>query len=579
MSDTEEYNKLLAEYRNLQLRVTKFSAVEQAMINIRDRLDSELDMHKRMHTYSTLALECNSENEFAALTAESIVGIFETEMALVFIDKLQDRQSYIFSWEGVDSASVNTNKAADILRSLTSKHSNAVEILSAGELKMFQPVYALKEALWYHHAEKELGFSITVLGMNSIARAPLYNTIETRLKAIFSVFCQQVTSLLTNITRGQTIKMQFDALTAATKELNKLSLIATKTQNCVIITDAAGKIEWVNRAFEELYEFTLEEISGKLPREVIVAPDSQEMIVNLVKTAVATRQTQSKTILTFSKHHHEFRSFIEITPVFNDSDELMNTVALIKDVTEIHNYQVSLEQKNVELKKINSELDNFVYSVSHDLRSPLLSIKGLLTLIAMDETKHKLDLSYIQLALTSVDRLDDTIQEILDYSRNARFDLNLTQVDLCEIVRHIFEDLKYSVEPPVLFNLDIIGSSVITTDKFRLETILKNLVGNGFKYRRTDIDQCNVLVKVDTTGDVVDISVSDNGIGISEKNLPRIFEMFYRGSSAVPGTGLGLYICKEIAEKLNGTLRAESELGKGTTIKLQLPNHYNHNQQ
>ena len=579
MSDTEEFNKLLAEYRDLQLRVTKFSAVEQAMINIRDRLDSELDMHKRMHTYSTLALECNSEYEFAALTAESIVGIFETEMALVFIDKLQDRQSYIFSWEGVDSASVDTNKAADILRSLTSKHSNAVEILSAGELKMFQPVYALKEALWYHHAEKELGFSITVLGMNSIARAPLYNTIETRLKAIFSVFCQQVTSLLTNITRGQTIKMQFEALTAATKELNKLSLIATKTQNCVIITDAAGKIEWVNHAFELLYDYKLEEITGRLPREVIIASDSQELILGLVKSAISSKQTQSKAITTFSKNQQEFRSFIEITPIFGNTGELLNTVALIQDVTDIHNYQTSLEHKNVELKKINSELDNFVYSVSHDLRSPLLSIKGLLNLIAMDETKNDIYLEYIRLALTSVDRLDDTIQEILDYSRNARFDLSLSELDLREIVQHIFEDLKYSVEPPVYFNLQIIGSSVITSDKFRLETILKNLVGNGFKYRSTDIDQCYVLVKVDTTGDHVDISVSDNGTGISEKNLPRIFEMFYRGSSAVPGTGLGLYICKEIAEKLNGTLSAESELGKGTTIKLQLPNHYNHNQQ
>jgi PAS domain S-box-containing protein len=577
VSDTDEYNKLLEEYRNLQLRVTKFSAVEQAMINIRDRLDSELDMHKRMHTYSTLALKCNSENEFAALTAESIVGIFETEMALVFIDKLQDQQSYIFSWEGVESAFVDTNKASAILRSLAPKHSNAVKVLSAGELKMFQPVYALKEALWYHHAEKELGFSITVVGMNSIARAPLYNTIETRLKAIFSVFCQQVTSILTNITRGQTIKMQFEALTAATTELNKLSLIATKTQNCVIITDANGKIEWVNRAFEELYDYRLEEIAGKLPREVIVAPDSQEVIVHLVKTAVSARQTQSKNISTFSKHHHEFRSFIEITPVFNESDDLTNTVALIKDITEIHNYQVSLEQKNIELKKINSELDNFVYSVSHDLRSPLLSIKGLLNLIAMDETKNNLDLSYIQLALTSVDRLDDTIQEILDYSRNARFDLNLTQVDLREIVQHIFEDLKYSVEPRVHFALEVTGSSVITTDEYRLETILKNLVGNGFKYRKTGSDQCEVRVTVDTSGKAIKIAVSDNGMGISQKNLPRIFEMFYRGSSEVPGTGLGLYICKEIIEKLNGTISAKSEVGKGTTVKLQLPAQPNKN--
>jgi signal transduction histidine kinase len=66
-------------------------------------------------------------------------------------------------------------------------------------------------------------------------------------------------------------------------------------------------------------------------------------------------------------------------------------------------------------------------------------------------------------------------------------------------------------------------------------------------------------------------------MGISQKNLPRIFEMFYRGSSEVPGTGLGLYICKEIIEKLNGTISAKSEVGKGTTVKLQLPAQPNKN--
>jgi len=572
VSDTEEFNKLLAEYRALQLRVTKFSAVEQAMINIRDRLDSELDMHKRMHTYSTLALKCESESEYASLTAESVVGIFETEMALILICKLSDTDSYVFSSEGGgDSFSANNKGVVEAVRSLAAEHPDAVEILREAELKSLEPYCPLNDALCYNMVDSDLGFSLTVIAMNSAARAPLYGNIEARIKAIFSVFCQQLTSILANIIRRQTISAQFQSLKEASSELNKLSLIATKTQNCVIITDASGKIEWVNRAFENLYNYQLGEITGKLPREVIIASDSQETILELVKSAISSRQTQSKAIATYSKNQQKFRSYIEITPVFTETGELLNTVALIQDVTDLHNYQQSLEQKNSELKKINSELDNFVYSVSHDLRSPLLSIKGLLNLIALDETKNDVYLNYIQLALASVDRLDDTIQEILDYSRNARFDLNLTQVDLRELVQHIFEDLKYSVEPRVHFALDVTGSSVITTDKYRLETILKNLVGNGFKYRKPDTDQCEVRVTVDTTGKDVVIAVVDNGIGISEKNLPRIFEMFYRGNSDVPGTGLGLYICKEIIEKLNGAISATSEAGKGTTIKLQIP--------
>lgn len=575
MSESEEYKKLLQEYQNLQLRVTKFSAVEQAMINIRDRLDSELEMHKRMQVYSTLALRSENEIEFATLTSESIVDIFETEMGMVVIDKKSNRSEPVLALEGTSLLFDEQLEVVNNVRELNKLYGNSIMILDNAALKPFAFFNTMQEILWYSFKDRDLGLTITILGMNSIQRAPLYNTIESRIKAIFSVFAQQGSSILANLKKSETIANHVEALTTASAELNKLSLIATKTQNGVIITNGEGKTEWVNKAFEDLYEFSLEEMRGKTPKELIIEEALHPVLLEVISSSARERRTRSTTMKTRSKSNREFSSFIEITSVFSDSGVVTNTVCLIKDVTQILEYQQNLEAKNAELKKINLELDNFVYSVSHDLRSPLLSIKGLLNLISMDETKNSVELSYANLALASVDRLDETIQEILDYSRNARFELNLSDVNIEEVIRSIFEDLRFAAEPPVHFVLENDGSPVIHTDKFRIETVLKNLIGNGFKFRKPGTADAVVKVSLHTNANETLLSVVDNGIGISEKSQPRIFEMFYRGSSDVPGTGLGLYICKEIVEKLHGTISATSEVGEGTTIKLKIPHQTN----
>ncbi|MFM7078717.1 MAG: ATP-binding protein [Bacteroidota bacterium] len=230
-----------------------------------------------------------------------------------------------------------------------------------------------------------------------------------------------------------------------------------------------------------------------------------------------------------------------------------------------------LELKNSELHKINAELDRFVYSISHDLRSPLLSIKGILQLIPIKEKTTDGTNKLLQLAEKSVNRLDQTVQEILDYSRNSRLDLKITEFSIIQMIEGIFADLKYSTEENVDCTLEISGSANIKADKYRLETLLKNVIGNAVKYRNRESNNpwVKVLVKNDKTH--CTITVSDNGTGISEKSLPKIFDMFYRGSNAVSGTGLGLYICKEIIHRLGGTMDVKSTAGKGSVFSISFP--------
>lgn len=229
-----------------------------------------------------------------------------------------------------------------------------------------------------------------------------------------------------------------------------------------------------------------------------------------------------------------------------------------------------LNEKNIELQKANTELDNFVYSVSHDLRSPVVSVKGLLSLVL--ENKH-LDESvaqYIRMGERSLVHLDDTIREILDYSRNTRLGPVIEKFDIRKIVEQVFTDLKFAAGSEMSFKADIIGTSEINGDKSRFNTVIRNIISNAVKYRRKNITDPYVHFTMKKIGDLIHIDIADNGEGISSANLEKVFDMFYRGTTTGMGTGLGLYICKEILEKMNGTISISSVQGEGTTVHIEI---------
>jgi signal transduction histidine kinase len=221
-----------------------------------------------------------------------------------------------------------------------------------------------------------------------------------------------------------------------------------------------------------------------------------------------------------------------------------------------------------ELIKANSELDRFVYSVSHDLRSPLLSIRGLSTLMQDEESTGSKNMHYLKLVDKSINNLDNTIREILAYSRNARLDIEVQEFDLKELIDNIFDELRYSAELNFQFMTNINGSLMIKGDRSRMETVLRNIIGNSIKYRNTTITDPFVSVQFEEKPGQYRFKIIDNGEGIESDKISRVFEMFYRGKTSVSGTGLGLYICKEIMDKIRGKIDLQSELGKGTTVRL-----------
>jgi PAS domain S-box-containing protein len=233
----------------------------------------------------------------------------------------------------------------------------------------------------------------------------------------------------------------------------------------------------------------------------------------------------------------------------------------------------NLVAKNDDLNKINSELDKFVYSVSHDLRAPLLSIKGILNLVLKTASLDAKTSHLLRLAEQSASRLDETIHEILDYSRNARLGLTLEEFDLSILIDQIHQDLKYYSSKEVKFVKESANEqTLVYSDKSRTNTLLKNIIGNAYKYLKKDAFDSVVHVHYQINENEFDVVVTDNGEGVSAEHQARIFEMFYRASkSGATGSGLGLYICQEILDKMGGRISLESTEDVGTTVRITVP--------
>lgn len=228
-------------------------------------------------------------------------------------------------------------------------------------------------------------------------------------------------------------------------------------------------------------------------------------------------------------------------------------------------------EKNSQLTKLNHELDGFVYSVSHDLRSPLSSILGLTNLAKYASTKEEL-IEYMGMIQERIKIQDSFIKDIIEYSRNTRTELVKDSVDLFKLTHEIIDSLKFNDGTTKMrYEVAIEEGLTISSDKNRWKTILSNLIGNALKYY--DITKKNPFIKIvaTKTENEVIYSVTDNGVGIAEKHLERIFDMFYRASESSSGSGLGLFIAREAVQKLEGNIFVNSIVGEGSTFKIIIP--------
>ncbi|MDW7695516.1 response regulator [Flammeovirgaceae bacterium SG7u.111] len=251
-------------------------------------------------------------------------------------------------------------------------------------------------------------------------------------------------------------------------------------------------------------------------------------------------------------------------------EESLNNLMLVNE--KLARNEAQLKAQNAELKKINSELDNFVYRAAHDLRSPVTTVLGLLELnrneTDIDKIRH-----YSRLQEQSLRKLDRFISYIVNISKNARVEIASQEINFKAFLEIILKQLL----PPsknIIINqeIEVIQESPFYSDQRRLYDIFSNLIANSIQYRNPYTTEPFIKVKVNVNENVASIEVSDNGVGISEEHVNRVFEMFYRGNENSTGSGLGLYIVKETVNRLQGELSVESLPGSGTRFSIEIPN-------
>lgn len=234
----------------------------------------------------------------------------------------------------------------------------------------------------------------------------------------------------------------------------------------------------------------------------------------------------------------------------------------------------ALKEQNQHILKINKELDSFIYSISHSLRGPLSTVRGLLNLAEIENpdcnsTVHKLH----QMMEECIKRLDITLVQMVDQSKNEHVELDLTAIDINALLDKSFKNVSYlpgseSVEVTILKS----DKTHFYSDLYRLEVIFNNILSNVIKYRDSNKEKSIVQIQIVCTLESVVISFKDNGLGIPEKLMPNIFNMFYRASEKSDGAGLGLYIVKEFVEKLKGSVTITSIENEYTEVTILLPN-------
>lgn len=231
----------------------------------------------------------------------------------------------------------------------------------------------------------------------------------------------------------------------------------------------------------------------------------------------------------------------------------------------------ALEEKNQQLQKAYDELDKFAYSVTHDVRGPILSLQGAIGVAKNAKTNEEKD-EILDMMEKATHRMDDFIQSMHNHYSLRRGELLIEEIDF-EQLNVRFHEL-YDVQSKtgnVRLDIETSQEGKFRSDILSIEIVLNNLLSNAFKYQRPEEVSKFVSLKIKLKENIAEFIVEDNGIGIDNEVLPDIFNMFYRASAENPGTGLGLYNVKDALRKLNGEIKVESTKGIGTKFIVSIP--------
>jgi signal transduction histidine kinase len=260
--------------------------------------------------------------------------------------------------------------------------------------------------------------------------------------------------------------------------------------------------------------------------------------------------------------------------VIRGAEVVTDVNAKLADVNvELSMANESLHRRAAELARSNEELDSFASIASHDLQEPLRKVRTFTEQLTVLEAHHLSEKGrdYLGRTNAAAARMQNLIDDLLRFSRVSTQGRPFGRVDLAEVTQRVIDDLEQQIEDAGA-RVEVGPLPVITADPLQMRQLLQNLVSNAVKFHRPDVPP---VIRVEATidGSNLHLTVADNGIGFEPRYAARIFRIFERlhGRSSYAGTGIGLALCRKIADRHGGTIEAESELGQGATFTVTLP--------
>ncbi len=383
---------------------------------------------------------------------------------------------------------------------------------------------------------------------------------------------------------NEQIQEQSLKLLESNRELEKLSVVASETDNAVIIMDAKGKLEWVNGGLQKLYGYTFEEYiaeKGQHFFQVSSNPEVKKMFDECISSKKAVHYI-SKNI---GRSGNIFWAQTTLTPILSKSQEVEKLIAIDSDITkiieaeeEISNYAKKVENQRDTLEELNATKDRFFDIIAHDLKNPFGALHSMIETLNEGFSNFDDDekLFYIEHLQAIANRIYNLLDNLLLWatSQTGRIIFEQEVFDLDELVKENLKLARPGAEKKKIKLLDEVHEkSKVFADKNMINTVLRNLISNAIKYSNLGgtVKIISAVTPAVNGKKYIEISVVDEGVGIEKPILDKLFRIdknpSTRGTADEKGSGLGLILCKEFVEKNGGRIWVESQPGEGSVFK------------